>query len=54
MLEGNRIERAKDLRGFEVDGYRIDAGRSTDEALVFWRHQPPPVAQLRKVARETA
>lgn len=50
----NRIERAKDLRGFEVDGYRIDACRSTDEALVFWRHQPPPVAQLRKVARETA
>jgi cytoplasmic iron level regulating protein YaaA (DUF328/UPF0246 family) len=48
----NRIERAADLTGFAVDGYRIDRTRSTDEALVFWRHQPPPVAQQRKAARE--
>jgi len=43
-----RIERAADLKAFQAEGYRIDAGRSSDQALVFWRHQPPPVAQQRK------
>ena len=43
-----RIERAADLKGFDASGYRIDAGRSSDQALVFWRPQPPPVAQQRK------
>lgn len=49
-----RIERASDLKGFEADGYRLDASRSTDQALVFWRHQPPPVAQQRQAALEKA
>lgn len=44
----NRIERTADLKDFDAAGYRIDAGRSSDQALVFWRHQPPPVAQQRK------
>ena len=43
-----RIERAADLKGFDAAGYRIDVGRSSDEALVFWRDQPPPVARQRK------
>lgn len=48
-----RIERAADLKGFDRNGYRIDPRRSSDQALVFWRHQPPPVAEQRKTARET-
>ena len=39
-----RVERAADLKGFDRAGYRIDAGRSSDGALVFWRPQPEPVA----------
>ena len=46
-----RIERAADLRGFDAGGYRIDAGRSSEGALVFWRPQPEPVAVQRARAK---
>ena len=42
-----RIERAADLKAFDAGGYRIDAARSSDAALVFWRPQPEPVAVQR-------
>ena len=38
----NRIERADDLRGFDSEGYRFDAGASSETELVFSRKQPPP------------
>lgn len=49
-----RIERAGDLKGFDGAGYRLDRDRSSGQALVFWRIQPEPVAQLRKAALESA
>ena len=42
-----RIERAADVKGFDRAGYRIDKAVSADAALVFWRPQPPPVAEQR-------
>lgn len=49
-----RIERASDLKAFNGAGYRIDAVRSTDQALVFWRPQPEPVAIQRAKAKAAA
>lgn len=42
-----RVERASDLTDFDRAGYRIDRAVSTEEALVFWRPQPAPVAEQR-------
>jgi cytoplasmic iron level regulating protein YaaA (DUF328/UPF0246 family) len=46
----NRIDKAADLRGFDLEGYRFVPGLSTDEEFTFARPQPPPVAQQRKAA----
>ena len=43
----NRIERACDLRAFNVEGYRFEASLSTDHELTFARPQPPPIAETR-------
>ena len=47
----NRIERAADLRAFDVDGYRYVPSRSSDEEFTFARPQPPPIAQTRAEAK---
>ncbi|PZQ65715.1 MAG: peroxide stress protein YaaA [Phenylobacterium zucineum] len=46
----HRIERAADLRAFDVDGYRFLADQSSDETFTFSRPQPPPPSQQRKEA----
>ena len=46
-----RVERAVDLKGFDRADYRIDRTASTDQALVFWRPQPAPVAERRAGAK---
>jgi len=46
----NRIERAGDLRGFDVDGYRFQPGLSSDDTFTFSRPQPLPPSQQRKEA----
>lgn len=46
----NRIERAADLRAFDVDGYRFLADQSSDETFIFSRPQPPPPSQQREEA----
>jgi cytoplasmic iron level regulating protein YaaA (DUF328/UPF0246 family) len=38
----NRIERANDLRAFDRDGYRFQAGESSADLWVFSRPQPAP------------
>ncbi len=38
----NRVERAADLRDFDVEGYRLDKKASSETELVFSRTQPPP------------
>ncbi len=38
----NRIDRADDLRGFDVEDYKYSKSESTDGHLVFTRKQPPP------------
>ena len=38
----NRVERADDLKDFNVEGYKLDKKRSSDNELVFSRKQPPP------------
>jgi cytoplasmic iron level regulating protein YaaA (DUF328/UPF0246 family) len=43
----NRIERAADLRAFDIEGYRFQPSLSTDDEFTFARPQPPPVAQTR-------
>jgi cytoplasmic iron level regulating protein YaaA (DUF328/UPF0246 family) len=43
----NRIERATDLRAFDVAGYRFAPGLSTDDEITFSRPQPEPVARAR-------
>ena len=48
----NRIERAADLRAFDVAGYRFVAELSTDEAFTFSRPQPVPLSQLRKASKD--
>ena len=47
----NRIERAADLRAFDIDGYRFQPSRSTEDDFTFTRPQPPPVAEIRAAAR---
>ena len=37
----NRIQKADDLRGFDAEGYALDAGASSETHLVFTRKQPP-------------
>ena len=46
----NRIEKAADLKAFDVAGYRFVAELSTAEEFTFARPQPPPVAQTRAMA----
>lgn len=43
----NRVDRAAELRGFDVDGYRFAPELSTDEELTFARPQPPPPSQTK-------
>jgi len=38
----NRIEKADDLRGFDLENYKLDSGLSEGSTLVFTRKQPPP------------
>ena len=47
----NRIERAVDLRAFDLEGYRFQPSLSTDDEFTFARPQPPPVAQQRAEAK---
>jgi len=37
----NRVDRAEGLKDFNVNGYKFDPARSTDEVLVYARPQPP-------------
>jgi cytoplasmic iron level regulating protein YaaA (DUF328/UPF0246 family) len=37
----NGVERARDLKGFDVGGYRFQAGASSESEWVFSREQPP-------------
>lgn len=46
----NRIERAADLRAFDVAGYCFDAGLSHDGEWTFLRPQPAPAAAARAAA----
>ena len=48
----NRIERAADLKAFDVAGYRFAPDLSTDEEFTFARPQPPPAASGRKGEEE--
>ncbi|MEO1135101.1 MAG: peroxide stress protein YaaA [Pseudomonadota bacterium] len=51
----NRIERAEDLKGFDVDGYKFKAGDSTDDLWVFSRPQPAPKKPApKKTAKKSA
>lgn len=47
----NRIERAADLRAFDIEGYKFQPTLSSDEELTFARPQPSPVAQTRALAK---
>ena len=38
----NQIDRADDLRGFDLENYQIDMAQSSEHELVFARQQPPP------------
>ncbi len=38
----NRIDRADDLKDFNLDGYKLDSKASTETEFVFTRKQPPP------------
>ena len=44
----NRIEHARDLKGFDVAGYRFAPSLSSEAEYTFTRPQPPPAAELRK------
>ena len=46
----NRVERAEDLKGFDVAGYKFQPGDSKDDLWVFSRPQPP----LKKPATKPA
>ena len=46
----NRIDRAADLRAFDVAGYRFVAAQSSDEEFTFSRPQPPPPSQAKLAA----
>ena len=37
----NRIEKVDDLKEFDAEGYRYDAGASSETQMVFTRKQPP-------------
>ncbi len=50
----NRLERAADLRAFDVEGYRFQPSLSTEEEFTFARPQPPPVAQVLAAAKAAA
>ena len=43
----NSVERASDLKGFAVGGYRFLANESSDDEWVFSRPQPPPLSAIR-------
>ena len=47
----HRIDRAADLRAFDVADYRFVPELSTDEEFTFSRPQPTPISQNRKAAR---
>ena len=38
----NRIEKADDVKAFDLEDYKLDASLSEDTTLVFTRKQPPP------------
>jgi len=46
----NRIDKAADLKAFDVDGYRFQPHLSSDEELVFSRPQPPPPSRAKAQA----
>ncbi len=48
----NRIERAADLRAFDVAGYRFVGELSTNEEFTFSRPQPIPLSQQRKASKD--
>ncbi|HKR87566.1 MAG TPA: peroxide stress protein YaaA [Phenylobacterium sp.] len=48
----HRIDKAADLKGFDVAGYRFDPARSTEEELTFARPQPDPPAAAKRKAEE--
>ena len=50
----NRIERAADLKAFDVDGYRFQPHLSSDEEMTFMRPQPPPAARRPSQANRDA
>ena len=50
----NRIERAADLKAFDIEGYQFQPSLSSDEEFTFARPQPPPVAQVRAQVRAAA
>jgi cytoplasmic iron level regulating protein YaaA (DUF328/UPF0246 family) len=41
----NRIDKAADLRGFDIDGYRFQPRLSSDDEFTFARTQPPPASR---------
>jgi len=38
----NKVERAEDLKDFNVEGYKLDKKASSEVELIFSRKQPPP------------
>jgi cytoplasmic iron level regulating protein YaaA (DUF328/UPF0246 family) len=44
----HRIDKAADLKAFDVAGYRFDAARSSAEQFTFARPQPDPPAAARR------
>jgi cytoplasmic iron level regulating protein YaaA (DUF328/UPF0246 family) len=48
----HRTERAAELKGFDLEGYRFVPTLSSDDEFTFARPQPPPVAQQRKAAAD--
>jgi cytoplasmic iron level regulating protein YaaA (DUF328/UPF0246 family) len=47
----NRLERAADLKAFDIEGYKFQPSLSSDEEFTFARPQPPPVAETRAAAK---
>ena len=47
----NRIDRAADLRGFDIAGYRFDKAASSDTEFTFTRPQPAPLTVRASRAR---
>lgn len=46
----NRIDKAADLKAFDVAGYRFVAAQSSEAEFTFARPQPPPAAAPRREA----